>query len=144
MKYSLILLLALAAPAIVGAADPAAPPLPDLAGSLGQMLFGLVIVIALLLACLWLIKRLAAPRNAAGTVKVLGATAVGPRERVVLVEVGPRVLVLGVAPGNVRTLHVMDASDFPASGNPPETVATGANDFSAWLKKSLERRHDAS
>lgn len=144
MKYSLNLPLVLAAPAVANAADPATSPLPDLAGSLGQMLFGLVIVIALLLACLWLIKRLAAPRNAAGTVKVLGATAVGPRERVVLIEVGPRVLVLGVAPGNVRTLHVMDASDFPTSGNVPETVTAGTNDFSAWLKKSLERRHDAS
>lgn len=144
MKPTPILFLALIAPALAAAADPVALPATDLAGNLGKMLFGLVVVIALLVACLWLIKRLSAPHSGAGAVKVLGATAVGPRERVVLIEVGPTVLVLGVAPGTVRTLHVMDASDFPAAATPAGGATPGTNDFSGWLRKSLERRHDGS
>jgi len=136
-----LLTLVLSVPA--RAADPAPSPAADLAGSLGQMLFGLVVVIALLIACLWAIKRLSQPRNAAGVLKVLGATAVGPRERVVLVETGPKVLVLGVAPGSVRTLHVMDAADFPSEPAANAAGAAANGDFSAWFRKALERRHGA-
>jgi hypothetical protein len=37
------------------------------------MLFGLAVVIALLFACLWLIRRLSAPRGGGAAIKVLGA-----------------------------------------------------------------------
>ncbi|WP_162851765.1 flagellar biosynthetic protein FliO [Azoarcus indigens] len=135
----------MAPPAI--AADPAPPapaPLPttDLTSNVGQMIFGLVIVIALLVVCLWLIKRLGAPRGSAAALKVLGAAPVGPRERVVLVELGEKVLVLGVAPGNVRTLHVMGKDELPpaAAGGP---AAFAGKDFAGWLKQSLERSRNA-
>ena len=71
----------------------------DAAGSLVQMLLGLAVVIGLLYASLHVLKRLGAGGgNAAGLIKVRGATAVGPRERVVLVDVAGKVLVLGVTP----------------------------------------------
>ncbi|THF64448.1 flagellar biosynthetic protein FliO [Pseudothauera rhizosphaerae] len=100
------------------------------------MLFGLVVVIAILLATLWALKRLSGPRGAVGQLRVLGATSVGPRERVVLVELGKKVLVLGVGQGNVRTLHVMEADELPAAPSASE----GRPDFSAWLRQSVERR----
>jgi flagellar protein FliO/FliZ len=126
----------------------AAPPLhaaesaPGLADSLGQTLFGLAIVIGLLLASLWLIKRLSAPRGAAAGLKVLGAVPVGPRERVVLVEIAGQVLVLGVTASSVRTLHVVGAAELGelASAAPPAKLP---GDFSAWLKRAMERRDDA-
>ena len=50
-------------------------------------------------------KRLSAPRgDAAGLLRIVAGTAVGPRERVVVVEVGDTWLVLGVAPGQVSAL----------------------------------------
>ncbi len=141
--FKLTPFLMLLLPALARAADPVPSPATDLAGSLGQMLFGLVVVIALLVACLWAIKRLSQPRNAAGVLKVLGATAVGPRERVVLVETGPKVLVLGVAPGSVRTLHIMEASDFPTDAATNDTGTVAGGDFAGWFRKALERRHGA-
>lgn len=115
---------------------------PDFAGSLGQTLFGLAIVIGLLLASLWLLKRLSAPRGAAAGLKVLGAVAVGPRERVVLVEIAGQVLVLGVTASNVRTLHAVAAAEFAdaALANPP---APASGDFPGWLRRAMERRNDA-
>ena len=69
-----------------------------LAATVGQMILGLGLVLALLFGALLLIKRLSLPRGpAASSLKVVGAAAVGPRERVVLVEVGDKLLVLGVA-----------------------------------------------
>ena len=134
-----LLLIGLSGPA--QATDPSSAP--GFAGSLAQMLLGLGIVIALLLLTLWLIKRLSVPRGGASGLKVLGAAAVGPRERVVLIEIADTVLVLGVTTSNVRTLHTFEADQLPCTetGNSLSAprMPTG-NEFAVWLKKSLERR----
>lgn len=120
-------------------------PLPagELAGNLVQMVIGLAIVIALLIACLWLIRHLSAPRgSAAATIKVLGATALGPRERLVLVRIGEEVLVLGVAPGRVSTLHRMSAEDLQAASLTTDQENEKLGSFASWLKKAREHRAD--
>jgi flagellar protein FliO/FliZ len=99
-----------------------------------QVMLGLAVVLALLFASLWLLKRLAAPRGvAAGFMKVITATAVGTRERVVVVEVGDTWLVLGVAPGSVTSLHQMPKQAMPAGATVP------GSDFPARLKQFVER-----
>ncbi|MDD3328129.1 MAG: flagellar biosynthetic protein FliO [Zoogloea sp.] len=111
----------------------------DAAGSLVQMLLGLAVVIGLLYASLHVLKRLGAGTgNAAGLLKVRGATAVGPRERVVLVDVAGKVLVLGVTPGRITALHTLDAADLPGTPDAPQPPA--GKDFQSWLKQTLERR----
>ncbi len=123
------------AAAVFAAPGLAQSPSADLGGSLMQMLAGLAVVIVLLFASLWLLKRLSAPRGPAGDLlKVVSATAVGPRERVVIVELGDTWLVLGVAPGRVSTLH-----ELPRIAGVAAPAAGG--DFPDWLKKVLERRH---
>ena len=130
-------LLTVASPAAI-ATTPAVAT--DVATGLGQMLFGLAAVVALLLACLWAIKRLTAPRGSAGAMRVLGAVPVGPRERVVLLDLGSKVLVLGVAPGSVSTLHVLDADDLPLPAAEGQ-VQAAMKDFPAWLRQAMERKH---
>lgn len=135
----------LAAPA-AGSAAVTAPistgtAAPELGASVLQMMFGLAVVIALLFACLWLIRRLAAPRGGGAAIKVLGAAAVGPRERVVLVELGEQVLVLGVAPGSVTRLHDMKRSELPLPADAPAASVPGGKAFAAWLKQATERRN---
>lgn len=119
----------------------AAEPLPSAGGSLVQMLLGLGATLALLFGGLYLLKRLQGARpGQPGALRVLSATAVGPREKVVLVAVGNQVLVLGVAPGRVSALHTLDAADLPAA--PVATPMPGAGEFAARLKQMLERRHE--
>ena len=125
------------APAAVGEGLAA----PDFAGSLVQMLFGLALVIALLFGCLWIIRRLSARRGGAAAIQVLGAAAVGPRERVVLVELGEQVLVLGVAPGSVTRLHDMKRSELPLPADAAGIAAPAGKAFAAWLKQATERRN---
>ena len=114
---------------------------PELGASVLQMLFGLAVVIALLFACLWLIRHLSAPRGGGAAIKVLGAAAVGPRERVVLVELGEQVLVLGVAPGSVTRLHDMKRSELPLPADAAGIAAPAGKAFAAWLKQATERRN---
>ncbi|MBI1905615.1 MAG: flagellar biosynthetic protein FliO [Rhodocyclales bacterium] len=105
------------------------------------MVIGLGAVIAILLVSLWLIKRLAAPRGAAAGLKVLGAVSVGSRERVVLIKVAEKVLVVGVSSASVSTLHTLDAAELQ-NGDDDPAVPPG-KDFTRWLKLSMERRKDA-
>jgi flagellar protein FliO/FliZ len=120
----------------------AAPPAgaPELGASLLQMMFGLAVVIALLFGCLWVIRRLGAPRGGGAAIKVLGAAAVGPRERVVLVGIGDDVLVLGVAPGSVSKLHEIKRAELPLAADTPGPAAPGGKAFAAWLRQATERR----
>lgn len=112
----------------------AAPP-QDLGASVIQLVFGLAIVIALLLASLWLLKRLSAPRGeAAGLMRIVAGTAVGSRERVVVLEVADTWLVLGVAPGRVSALAEMPRGTIPAT--PP---APARDNFSGRLRHLLDR-----
>ncbi|MCX8086986.1 MAG: flagellar biosynthetic protein FliO [Rhodocyclaceae bacterium] len=130
MPVSLIPLPALAAE--VGAGGTA----PELGTSAVQMVFGLLVVLALLLGTLWLIKRLGQPRGpVAGLMRIVAAVAVGARERVVILELGNSWLVLGVAPGQVTTLAEIPRQEVPAL---PENAT--AHDFPAWLQQIVARR----
>ncbi|RDH87197.1 MAG: flagellar biosynthetic protein FliO [endosymbiont of Escarpia spicata] len=73
---------------------------------------GLLFVIFLIFAAGWLFKRFGQLQmSGKGMVTVLGGTSVGPRERVVVVKVDDIRLLLGVAPGRVQTLHVLDQNE---------------------------------
>ena len=132
IRISLLLLAATAAP--LAAAQAVA--VPELGGSLLQMLLGLGVVLLLLFASLTLLKRLAAPGGAAaGLLRVVAATAVGTRERVVVVEVGDTWLVLGVAPGRVTALSQLPRQEVPAVTPLP------GKDFAGWLRQVMDKRN---
>lgn len=84
---------------------------PTAAGSLGGTLFALVLVVGLILALGWLLKRMPGFNRGAGGngLRVVASLPVGVRERVVVVDVNGTQLLLGVGSGGVRTLHVLDA-----------------------------------
>lgn len=144
---SLGLLLFLASSSFLALAAPpqAPPPLPASPVSLGgvlQVLLGLVIVLSTVAATAWLLKRFAPGQvSAGGNIRLIGGIAVGPKERVVVVEVGETWLVVGVAPGQVTALHNM-----PRIANLPEGNAQpgGEQRFSVWLKEVVSRRNAAA
>lgn len=83
---------------------------PGLSPSLiGQWLGGLALVLALVFFSLWGLKKLnrwSSPVG--GQLRLLGGVSLGGREKLLVVEVGQVQLVLGVAPGRVQTLHVLE------------------------------------
>ncbi|NOZ11306.1 MAG: flagellar biosynthetic protein FliO [Gammaproteobacteria bacterium] len=82
-----------------------APPVTGLL----QLSLGLLAVLATIGLCAWLFRRLS--RFQSGTQSVLHIEAglsLGARERVVLMRVGSRHLLLGVAPGRIQTLYVLE------------------------------------
>ena len=128
--------LAWAADVAPGAVPPAPTATADLGSSALQMVLGLIVVLGLLLGALWLLKRINQPRGAVeGLMRVVAGVAVGPRERVVILELGNSWLVLGVAPGQVSTLAEIPRQELPAGAQVPT-----AGEFPAWLKQIIEHR----
>lgn len=105
-------------------AVPATPPAPPAsAGSLGGAVLALVLVVGLILGLAWLARRIP---GLGGTgaghpgLRIVGALALGPRDRLVVVDVGGTQLLLGVGAGGTRTLHTLDQPlpDTPARATP--------------------------
>lgn len=108
------------------------------AGGLLQVMLGLGLVLAVMAGLAWLLRRLQErQRNPGGTIRVIGGSAVGQRERVVLVEISDTWLVLGVAPGQVTALHSMPKG---GPGLDPASSHPGTDGrFAAWLGRSTQK-----
>jgi len=96
-------------PAWLQAAEPVARELAPLgAQTLLQTGGGLLLILLLIIGGAWLFKRYGQlPVLGKGLIRILGGVSVGPRERVMLLEVDNIRLLVGVAPGQVRTLCVL-------------------------------------
>jgi len=117
------------------AADAMVAPLG--AGSVLQVLLGLAVVLGLVFVAAWAMRRFN-PNVATGSsaLRIVAGTAVGNRERVLLIEVNDTWLVVGVAPGRVSQIHSMPRPDNVQVGQAPG-APTG---FAVWLKQTLDRR----
>ncbi len=81
----------------------------DLGAQLVQVLGGLGVVLALVLLLAWLTKRFSRSRlSGAHGLRLLGGISLGAKERIVLVQAGDVQLLVGVAPGRLQTLHVLE------------------------------------
>lgn len=132
-------LAVLAACSMAHAAETAAPA--SSAGGLFQVLLGLVVVLGLMAAAAWSIRRMGLVKNtSASNVKIVGGVNVGNRERVLVVEVADQWIVVGVAPGRVNALSTMPKREMPAAPVAPMADA-GPQNFSAWLKQTIDKRN---
>lgn len=114
-------------------AVPAADALEPMVGTgLVQLGLGLLLVLALIVAMGWFMRRVSGlAGSAAGALRILGGLSVGTRERVVLIQVGEQQVLLGVAPGRVQTLHVLEQA---VSVTPP-AAKPFADNLAAALKR---------
>ena len=107
------------------------------AGSLFQVLLGLALVLGLMAALAWALKRFGATRAAGSAViKVIGGVSLGGRERVLIVEAADQWIVVGVAPGRVNALATM-----PRQETLPVVSGPVTKNFSDWLKQTIEKRN---
>lgn len=103
------------------------------AGDVIEMLLGLVMVIASVVVVGWLYARSRRfQQGGEQVISVLAAQSLGPKERIVLVEVGGKQIVVGMTAAQVQTLHVFDE---PAVDKIPAAAATSP--FSNRLRSAL-------
>jgi len=104
-----------------------------------QVIFSLMLVLAAIIGTAWLFRRFG-PTQLGGNaqMRVVGGVMVGPKERVVIVEVRDTWLVLGVTAAEVTNLHTLPKPEDAAP------VATGAQPFAQRLASIIQRRGAAS
>ncbi len=85
-------------------AQDAAGTAPSITAELASLILPLLVVIAAGVAALWLVKRRYAGAGGNDALRIRGVLAVGPRERIVLVETEKQMLVVGVCPASMNTL----------------------------------------
>lgn len=105
----------------------------DAAQSLTRMALGLVAVMVLIFGLAWAVRRFSFLSSLQGDanapIRALAQLSVGPKERVVLIEVDGQRLLIGVAPGRISLLQGFGRFDTQAG-----------TDFAAQLQASREAR----
>lgn len=135
--------LAVAANAVTEKAIPSLSNEPVGVGNYIQMFFGLLFIVALIMGMAWFMRRMGSMGGmAAGDLKVLGGLSVGQRERIVLVQAGDTQLLVGVAPGEIRTLHVMDEPIIQHTKS-TETNSKVPTGFAEKLHAAIKHRNKA-
>ncbi len=109
---------------------------------LPNLAFSLLVVLGTLFALAWLARRLRGIRAGNGPrIEILSETPLGPKERVVLLQVeGQRVLV-GVGSGQLSALHVLPPVERAADAlaATPAAAAPTPPSFRELLMKGLGR-----
>lgn len=95
---------------------------------------GLIVVLAVILFSGWIARRVQGLGGVnTQALKVVAVLSVGQKERVALVEVGEKQILIGITPQSVRTLHVFDEPVVTGS----QSAASG--DFARKLQQVMGR-----
>ncbi len=114
-----------------------APPPPIGVHGLTEVAFALMVVLGAIFVVAWVLRRMRLVGNRMGSeLDVLATVQLGQKERAVLLKLGKKQILLGVAPGQVSALHVLD-EPLEVAKPPAALGADPRNSFGAILKRSL-------
>lgn len=116
---------------------------PLSSGYLLKLVFSLVIVLALMFVVVWLLKRTGRFNGRAGSypLNVLAQMSVGTRERVLLIAVGERQMLLGVSQGHIEPLGWVDPPLSPDTISKPNPLE---GPFAQLMKNHMPQSASAS
>lgn len=143
MTRLILLIISLAPNFLLAAEAVAVSP----TGGVLKMVLGLAVVLAVMALVTWLLKRMMPGAGSQqSSIRIVGGVSVGTRERVVVLEVAGRWLVVGVAPGQVNAIANLEVGSVqPLESMPDENGVMNANHqvntpaFAQWLKKSANK-----
>lgn len=140
MRYLVALLSLLLTPALNAAqtassAPPSVLPAyqePFSAEALVQLVLGLALVVMLILLISWLLRRFSGIAPVAKNMRVLSVLPLGAREKAVLVQVGEKQILLGVAPGRVSHLQSFE--------EPVVSATDSGKSFAGRLSEAMKQQ----
>ncbi len=99
--------------------------------SLLEVTLNLGLVVAAIVVLTWVFKRFQGiDQNAVGQLKVTASLPLGPKERILVVEVGDEHIVVGATSAGINKLHVLSA--------PLQSPSHEQESFGDKLKRSLK------
>lgn len=117
-------------------ADTTTPGTPGVSSAtMLQTGIGLLLVFGLLFLAAYLLRKFGSGHafGRTGPMRIVGGLMISTRERIVLLEVGDVWLVVGIGPGQIRTLHTMAKGETPLS-------SPDSKPFGQWLKQMIETK----
>lgn len=131
-----VLGIVLASP--VSAENVVAAPVALPTGDIGGVALSLFVIIAVILAIGWFFSRMRGMRGPRGQVmQILATQALGPKDRVILVRISGKRLVLGVTATQMQTLLVLDDDNGDVADPAPEEPLPDS--FAARMLNTLGR-----
>lgn len=92
-----------------------------------EVVVGLIFVVLLIFALAWLYKRFGnAGMGMGNLIRVIAAMSLGSRDRIALIEVGQKQLLIAISPGRISTLHVFEDA-ISVHGHSASAEAEGVN-----------------
>lgn len=131
------------APARPAASLASAASTADVGSQIVQLLLGLLLVIGLIFVLAWLARRLQQQLPSGSrddVIQLLATRPLGQRERLLLVQVGSEQVLLGLTPGSIETLHVMQE---PVEIDSKQ-AAQNVGEFAKRLKQVLRQADNQS
>lgn len=112
---------------------------PASMGNLLEVTLGLITVLVLIFVVAWIVKRYGSFNSTVGgNLRIVGGLSLGQKERVMLVQVGEKQILLGVSPGKVEMLCQLDE---PLAVEEPESdTKIKKENFSDRLQAALSQR----
>ncbi len=105
---------------------------PVSTGSIMQMLLGLLLVVGLILLLAWLLRRFTGLQGQHRAMQVVASLPLSAREKLVLVQVGDKQVLLGVAPGRVSHIESYE--------EPLIQPGSPAGEFAMRLQQVMQRK----
>jgi len=112
-------------------------------GNIVQIVLGLFVVLMMIFGAGWMMKRFGGFGGVSNAnLKVVAGITVGQREKIVVVQAGDVQVLVGIAPGNIRTLHVLDKNIDDESALADKSAVTVEADggFLDQLKQQVKKR----
>ncbi len=118
-------------------AEEAKPIVVDTSNSL-RVILALAIVLATIVLLAWTLNKATKGKlGGSGILKIVGGVSVGTRERVVVLEIQDRYLVVGVSPGRISA--IADLPQLPASIDNPVTDQPTLPQEKSFLAQLLQK-----
>ncbi len=117
---------------LVQAEEKNLPAAPDPLASGGKVMIFLILIIALIVVLAWLVNKLRGTQliPSQGAIRVIASQSLGMKERIAVVQIGEKQMVIGVTPQQIT--HLTDL-DEPL----PEGQESTPGSFQELLKKAI-------
>ena len=109
MRFLPVLFVLLPQLALAQADKPAATALEPISSPyLLKLTGGLILVVVVIFALAWLVKKFnLAQQSHGGLIRIVAGVSIGTRDRIVLLQVGEEQILVGLTPGRIEKLHTL-------------------------------------
>ncbi|WP_144395183.1 flagellar biosynthetic protein FliO [Pleionea sediminis] len=113
---------------------------PSLASSVVSVFIALVFIIIIIIACAWVLRRMGgAGFQKSADIKVCASHMLGAKERLVIIKVDGKHILLGVTPSSINKIEELSENCIEETSSDPISFQSA---FSSQVKKMLGKRDE--